>query len=269
MFISKLFKNHFLLLSFLILIATSNIIKQLEPMPKVFISKEDSTLNINSTFLDFINLGHKRLLSSLFWVATILESDEVHYKSKDLNSWMFVRFNTIRKLEPNFLPTYTFGGPYLSIVKDDLDGASFLYNKGLEIYPNNYGLLKNAAFHFHFEVEDRIRSRELFNRIVKIPGANKALFPTLARLETENGNLDFAFKLMFDQYSSIEDKNSLMGKKVFDFLYSIKAEKDLSCLNARLLNCSVVDLENHPYVNRDGQYYTIKEWKPFRVRSKK
>ena len=70
--------------------------------PALFVSKQQSSFNVDNKFWSNFHFGQKRLISSLYWIATILESDHEHYKGKNLNSWMFLRFNTISGLEPNF-----------------------------------------------------------------------------------------------------------------------------------------------------------------------
>ncbi|MBY0413662.1 MAG: hypothetical protein K2Q18_05835 [Bdellovibrionales bacterium] len=190
-------------------LASAYLIAKQTEKPAIVILKQQSSLNINNDFLKYFNLGQKRLYSSLFWVATILESDHDHYKGKDLNSWMFIRFLTVSNLEPKFLPTYTFGGPYLSIIKDDLEGASVIYDRGLNIYPNEYDLLSNAAFHYQFEKIDHKKSYEIYKKLNKNTGKKITQITQLARLESEQGNSKEAFKLLYNLYSKQLDKKSL------------------------------------------------------------
>ena len=63
------------------------------------------------------------MISSLLWTHTLLFSDYEHYKNDDLDSWMYLRFNTITDLDPRMYEAYNYGGQYLSIVKDDVFGA--------------------------------------------------------------------------------------------------------------------------------------------------
>ena len=165
-------------------------------VPIIVVSKQDSSINIDKKTWDFFHLGQKRLISSLYWIATILESDVEHYKEKDLNSWMFLRFETISILEPMFLETYTFGGPYLSIIKDDLEGAGIIYKKGLKTYPNNYSLLKNAAFHFYFEAEDYQEAEKVYQALRKHPELNPVILTSFARLRSSQGDLRDAFNIL-------------------------------------------------------------------------
>ena len=40
--------------------------------PPIVVSKQQSSLNLNTNFLTYLNFGQKRLYSSLFWISTIL-----------------------------------------------------------------------------------------------------------------------------------------------------------------------------------------------------
>ena len=238
-------------------------------VPPMVITKQQSSLNVDTNFLKYLNLGQSRLYSSLFWIATILESDHDHYKGKNLNSWMYLRFLTISNLEPKFLTTYTFGAPYLSIIKDDLEGASNLYDIGLKLYPNEFDLLSNAAFHYRFEKKDYQKSYDLYKRLSRFTQAKLPQFSSLARLEADQGNLDAAFNLLKNLYDQQKDKDSFLAKKIWSFLYSIRAEQDLKCLNNLAKNCRDHDLNNNLYIKKsDNLYYAKEQWVPYRSQRK-
>jgi hypothetical protein len=234
--------------------------------PPIVITKQDDALNLNDEMLQKFNLGLKRLLSSFLWVSTILESDIDHYKKKDLNSWMFLRFNSISILEPKFYENYVFGGMYLSIIKDDIGGAGIIYQKGVSAYPNDYYLLKNAAFHFYFEAKDLEKSYNLFNRLQVFKGTSFTKI-TLSRLEAKNGNLEKAFFLL-NEHQKNYPPSSMVGKKIFDYRYSVKAEIDLDCLNNNHKNCSLYDLENNSYLKINNLFKASKAWMPYRPKWK-
>ncbi len=235
--------------------------------PSLFITKQQSSFNIDNNFFAVFNLGQKRLYSSLLWIATILESDHDHYKGRDLNSWMYLRFLTISNLEPKFLKTYTFGGPYLSIIKDDLEGASVIYDKGLAIYPNEFDLLNNAAFHYQFEKIDRKKAYDIYKKLNTFPNAGLTIVSQYARLESEHGNLATAFQLLSNIYEKQEDKGSFLAKRIRIFLYAIKAEQDLKCLNSKQKSCLTRDLNNEPYVKKDGVYFAQTPWAPYKTKA--
>lgn len=234
--------------------------------PPIVISKQEATWNLNNQMLRRFNLGYKRLASSFLWISTILESDIDHYKKRDLNSWMFLRFNSISELEPRFYENYAFGGPYLSIVKDDLSGAGIIYDKGLKEFPEDYYLLKDAGFHYHFEVGDYAKSYKIFSKLKQNPRTNPMIVSSLARLETERGNLQVAFELLSAQLQALGDQNSFLANKIKMDLYAIKAEIDLNCLNQGLNNCSKEDFYQKAYLNSKGKYFAAISWTPFRIK---
>lgn len=237
--------------------------------PKIIIHKQQSALNIDSSFLKYFNLGQKRLYSSILWITTILESDIEHYKGKNLNSWMLLRFKTISEIDPRFYVNYNFGALYLSIIKDDIEGASFLYKKGLEAYPNDFNLLKNSSFHFYYEAQDYNTAKKILSVLKNHPKVNPMMLSTLARIEANKGNTDDAFQILLDAYNSLSDKKNLLGEKIYGNLYAIKSEKDLNCLNNFKDNCSLVDLNGEPYfLSRHGKYKAKRNWQPFRVKIK-
>ena len=260
--------NHTIALTFILLgLSGAYWVSLQSEKPTLFITKQQSSINIDNKLFSFFDLGQKRLYSSLLWIATILESDHDHYKGRDLNSWMYLRFLSISNLEPNFLKTYTFGGPYLSIIKDDLEGASIIYDKGLSIYPDEFELLNNAAFHYQFEKKDHTKSYEIYKKLNTFPNIGMTIVSQYARLESESGNLSAAFKLLTNIYEKQEDKKSFLAEKIRTFLYAIKAEEDLKCLNSKQKNCLIVDLNQEPYVKKNGVYYALTSWVPYKVKA--
>ena len=249
----------------------SNFINNQLTKPIIKVSMQDQTWNLNDKLTNHFNLGFKRLTSSSLWISTILQSDEEHYKKKDLNSWMFLRFKTISELEPLFYENYKFGGIYLSIVKDDLPGASYIYEKGLSYYPNDFDLLKNAAFHFNFEVGDLKKSYPLYLKLKHHPRTSGIMLNTLARLESENGNLEVALDILKDQYEQLDEMNkeNFIGKSLREQLYSLKAEIDLDCLNSKKDNCELKDYENNAYFFNGKKYVAKKDFLPFKYKGKK
>lgn len=258
------FSKYFLILAFVFLALSFFAAKRIS-RPTIFISKQDSTINFNSRLTEYFHMGQKRLISSAMWIATIIESDIDHYKMKDMNSWMFLRFKTISDLEPRFYENYQYGSVYLSIVKDDLPGASYIYERGLKEYPDDYFLLKNAAFHYEFEVGDQKSSYEIYSKLKVHPKIDLVTLGIAARLETQFGDKKAAFELLREQYEKIPDKSSFLSTKLFQNLYSLKAEIDLECLNTRAMNCSGLDLENVAYKFEGNKYVAQKKWIPFRL----
>lgn len=261
--ISKQFINSILIGIILVSLSSSHYLLSGIEKPSIQISKQSDSLNISTQVWKYVNLGQKRLISSILWIATILESDHEHYKSKDLNSWMFLRFNSISELEPNFYENYAFSGPYLSVIKDDLHGASYMYKKGLAVYPDDYYLLNQASFHFYYEAHDIDYSYKILQKLNKHKKASALVKSALSRIEADKGDLPRAFEILTEFQNTFADKN-FISDKIYEFRYSIKAEIDLACLNSLNKGCSSYDLDGVPYVKTGRSFSATKNWTPYR-----
>ncbi len=260
---SKFFANLLIVFFFVATLTASFLALQRSEKPTLFVSKQQSTLNLDKKILNYVNMGQKRLISSLLWVATIIESDHDHYKGKDLNSWMYLRFSSISELEPQFYETYAFGGPYLSVVKDDLEGASIIFRKGLSVYPDDYNLLNKASFHFYLELRDTEESYKIFKKLNQFPKSSPLVKTSLGRIEADKGNLESAFNILTELSSKFKEED-FIKKKIDEFRYSIKAENDLNCLNTKKVTCDFKDLKNNPYILFNGKYSAQEKWIPYR-----
>lgn len=246
-------------------------LKNLYPKPTLNISKEEISLNFNDTFLEYSKLGHGRFLGAITWVMTLLESDIEHYK-EDGNSWMFYRFRSISIYDPKFYENYLYGGQYLSIIKDDISGASQIYKKGLEYYPNDFWLNYHAGFHFYFEANDKdsaLRSYEVLTKHKDTATIFAGLPTILAKLRVESGDLKKAFSELNQSYKELPTDSRLKAK-FHSTLYSIKAKGDLNCLNSHITKkkCEYLDFDGIPYENKKGIYTSKRNLTPIILKTK-
>ncbi len=237
--------------------------------PKIIISKQDSAVNINKKILNLFHLGNKRLLSSILWVQTLLESDIKHYQKRDQNSWMFKRFDTITTIDPNFYHAYLYGGQYLSIVKDDDIGAQIIYDRALLHFPNDIDLNFHAGFHYFFEMFDHEKSYNIFHHMLSIPNAAKKykIIKTLtARIKADLGDFDIAYNLLESAYNNTPE-NSQQQSHLHQQMYNIRTEVDLDCLNSKKTDCNKNDLNGTPYIKNKvlGNYIAASKWSKFRT----
>ncbi|PIK14473.1 hypothetical protein [Halobacteriovorax sp. JY17] len=189
---------------------------------------------------------------------------------KDGNSWMYYRFKSISSLEPLFYENYVYGGVYLSIIKDDVEGAADIYNLGLKYYKNDFWLNYNGAFNDYFELQDQESALKKYKVALKSPEAknhSKYLPSLVSRIQAESGGLKEAFIILINHYNNTP-KGSLR-KKLKENLYGLKAEIDLDCLNNYMSNCEKVDFNGLPYLLKDGKYKAQQEWKKFRPKKRR
>jgi hypothetical protein len=232
--------------------------------PTIQLSKQDSALNINKDLLIFMSAGNKRLFTDLIWIQTLLESDLEQYAGKDLNNWLFLRFNTITTLDPNFYENYLYGGQFLGVVKDDLLGSDIIYSKGIKVFPNDYKLHYFAGIMNYFEIGNNRKGYDYLIKIQSHPKAPVFIRSIVNKLALEQGaTLEDIYQLVLHHYEASPD--STLKKKLRNDLYSIKAEIDLKCLNRKKENCEKKDL-NGDYYLRDALGYKTREmFLPYRI----
>lgn len=227
--------------------------------PTIKIDKQSDAINLNKDFYKFFNLGNKRLISGILWVTTLIESDLDHYKGDPLNNWMFYRFDSITDLEPMFLQAYQFGSLYLSVVKDDVPGGSFMFEKGLKLFPNDYQLNYYGGSHFLFEEKDFSRAEELFTNILGHPNAAQFLPSLVAKLRIQKG-LDSNEIIEFYKENIKNSPADSPIKKRYELqLYSFIAERDLQCLNKKISHCSRLDYFGNPYIFKNDKWESDRE----------
>jgi hypothetical protein len=244
-------------------------IHQNNPKPKLVLTKQDTAFNLNRNILLFLNLGNKRLFADLLWVQTLLESDEEHYAKKDLNSWMYLRFLTIASLDPLFYENYAWGGLYLSIVKDDLIGASVIYEKGLTYYPDDFKLNYYVGFNYYFEQGDFKKGLHYLSKVKNHPEAPRFIKMLINKLTFETTkNHDVALSFLRFEYDKAKDP-TLKRKLVAD-IYALQADRDIECLTSGKKDCSLKDAEGNPYLFSKGKWISAKPYKKYQIfRTKK
>ncbi len=259
------FKSDLLLLTgglgFLLLAGAINVRTE---KPIIKLTKQDTALNINHDLVRLLSAGNKRLLTDLLWIQTLIESDLEHYNNRDLNNWLFLRFNTIATLDPNFYENYLYGGLFLGVAKDDLEGADVLYTKGLKVFPDDYRLNYNAGFLRYFELGKMEAALVSLKKIRNNPRAPVFINSIINKLMLATGTgLEEVFGLVLFNYNSTEDK--YLKEKLRRDLYSIRAEIDLSCLNNQGTECALGDLDGKPYTKKNGSWNSAKPFLPYRL----
>lgn len=263
------YKDFYLIIFSIIILLLANYFHLNFKKPEITLNKQISALNIDNNFLSIFSMGQKRLISDIIWISTLLDSDLSHYKSKDLNSWMFLRFNTIATLDPYFLNNYTFGGQYLSIIKDDLLGAEIIFDKGLSYYPNNFELNMYSGFLQAFELKNYSKAYKNYNTIVDHPKAPAYIPSLLVKLNfSTSGDLEMAYSVISDLLkNSNSPEDSIINKKFKNDLYSIKAEIDLKCLNEKRPDCDLRDEEGNYYIKKGNKYVAPKNFTKYQLKN--
>jgi tetratricopeptide (TPR) repeat protein len=260
----NIFNQNLILITSLALLFTAFVLNLKSPRPPLNISKQQSSINLNAKILKVGSIGNSRLISSVLWVITLMESDTDHYLKKDLLNWMYLRFHAISELDPRFYENYLWGGILLSISKDDLAGAEKLLDLGLEIFPADYRLNYLAGFNAYFEMGNYEKGLHYFDKIKDHPEAPTGLQFIINKLRYETGqNYETTFEFLKQSYDNSRDEN--LRNKLLSDLYALKAQRDINCLNEGGHECDRLDLEGNAYKIRNGKWVATKEFRAFRV----
>lgn len=261
-------RNFLLLFVAIFFLAIAGLTSRNFKKPEINILKQDSAININTKLIKLFSAGQVRLITDFLWIATILESDIDHYKKKDLNSWMYLRFQSIINLDPKFKMAYEFGGKYLSIVKDDIQGAKKILDLALERFPDSYDVLYSAAFLYAFELNDFEAGAKLYEKLLSFEKAPKYLPSLIAKLKFKSGaSLEESYQIVKDFYDN-EQEETILKQKLRSDLYAIKAELDLKCLNSGESRCNRTDFYGDKYFYKNGKWNALKPFKKYQLHTK-
>lgn len=122
--------------------------------------------------------------------------------------WGYHMLNLITDLAPRFYVAAVNGPLILSVVADDIDGATLLYEKAIRLFPNDWGAHYYAGSHFLNEVEDSQRAIDLFKRAYSL-GAPSWLPLLIARLQTREGRRDIAKSILLEFIKNAENNEHL------------------------------------------------------------
>jgi tetratricopeptide (TPR) repeat protein len=264
MFDKKNGNNYFVLGAGLVFFMAALALHQSFQKPPIEITKQDTAINVDRTFLKLISLGNKRLIAGVLWIQTLLESDLAHYKNRDLNSWMYLRFRSIAELDPKFYENYLYGGLFLSIVKDDLVGAADIYERGLKLFPGDYKLNYHAGFNYYFELGDFEKGLAHLREIENHPNLPPGIKFIIGKLKFETTR-DYEATIAFIQYNLASTKDPVLTKKLETDLYSLTAERDLDCLNSGKVDCARFDIRGEPYIKTNSGWTTKEPFRPYKI----
>lgn len=121
------------------------------------------------------------------------------------NSWAFTMLDAATKLDPKFEMPYLFGAGVLSVLVEDFTGASIIYDRAIENYPNNWEILYRAAYHFQFDKQDYVKAADLLNRAAAA-GAPEWVRSLAARLYTRAGQLELGLSTLEAYRKMITDE---------------------------------------------------------------
>lgn len=168
------------------------------------------------TLIRHFSFGFPDLYADFLWIRLIQNVDfcnamqgipqydgKTSYKCE--KGWSYKMTDTLTELAPRFLAPYLISGSIMSVIMRDREGASKIYDKGMERFPDNWKLFFNAGYHYLLEMQDKEKGAELFLKAA-YNGGPLWLFDLSAKQYEESGKFLIARKVLQEllQHSRLE-----------------------------------------------------------------
>lgn len=149
--------------------------------------------------------GYNEQIADILWVRAIQDfdfcSEKINATDCKGQSWLFHMIDRITELSPKFRMPYSSGGIALTILVNDYEGATKIFDKAVVAFPNDYPILSRAAYHAIYEEKDNVKAAKLLRQAAQAGGP--AWYYTLAgRLYTESGKIELGESIVAEMKAS-------------------------------------------------------------------
>jgi len=187
--------------------------------------------------IERFSFGYAETASDTLWVRILQDIDvcenapdgvahragEVSTGPKCNKGWVFQMLNAITNLTPQWRLPYVTGGVILSVLVDDIEGATILFDKALARFPNDYNLNYHAAYHFLWEVKSPEKAAPLLLKAAQ-NGGPAWMYSLAGKLYSESGKLDLAIQVMEDGLKS--SRSDRTASRIEARLAELRARKE-------------------------------------------
>jgi hypothetical protein len=144
--------------------------------------------------------GFKEVTADSFWIRVLQDIDqcEQNFAPKDAlridkdrihncnKGWVYHILDIVFECAPRWRVPAAIGPLLLSVIVDDIEGATLLFKKAVKNFPKDWPILFRAAYHFLYETHEIIFAAQLFDEAGKY-GAPQWVHSLAAKLYSESG----------------------------------------------------------------------------------
>lgn len=144
--------------------------------------------------------GYNESLADMFWLRALQDIDYCEQNLAPAGSprigighlancdkgWVYQILEVVLENAPRWLLPARIGPILLSVVVDDINGATILFKTAVKNFPNDWVVLYRAGYHFLYETEDKLFAAQLYERAAQ-NGAPKWVHSLAAKLFSETG----------------------------------------------------------------------------------
>lgn len=166
--------------------------------------------------MEKFSFGYRHLMADSLWIRAIQDFD---YCEESLgqhlckgNGWLYKMLDAVTSLSPDFYTVYNTGGIVLSVIVSDIEGATKIFDKGVDLFPERWVLQYRAAYHAIYEEKNEAKAARLFERALKA-GGPPWLKVLSARLYNETGRRELAEQMLQEMIDQESDPNLIAQLK--------------------------------------------------------
>jgi len=175
-------------------------------------NKYDTALICVSDYAKYFTFGFETQATDFFWIRFLQELDaynqltiaDHHLCPDKTSSWHFHIMNIAFDLDKKFFELYFHAPLLVSITIGDVVGGSILFDKTVEVYPNDWRILYRASYQAMIEEKNKVKAADLLYRAGK-QGAPAWVMSLSGGLYNETGNRQMAEKIYSELLASEKD----------------------------------------------------------------
>lgn len=175
-----------------------------------------------------MSMGMKIQWADSLWLRAVQDFDYCDQKINETEcrgkSWLFQVLDLVTELDLKFEEAFFYGGLALTIIVSDYEGASKIFDKGVNQFPNKWQLNYAAGYHSMIEEKNYSKAAERYLAAANNGAPNwiRVLSGTLA---AKGGDTKFAEKVI-EQMIELNDEPKYI-KRLKAKLDAIKNNKPL------------------------------------------
>ncbi len=158
-----------------------------------------------SEVLKHFHFGYNEALADGFWIRAIQDIDycEIQVakgRCSDI-TWLYKMLEVVTELAPTFRLPLSVGAIALSVLVGDVEGASRIFAKGVERFPNDWTLSYKAGYHALIEEKDETKAANYF-RLAAQRGAPDWVYSLAGGLYQKNQKEQVAQQVLEEMKNS-------------------------------------------------------------------
>jgi len=149
--------------------------------------------------IDHLVQGNRSVAADSIWIGLIQDFSycerEVAKQRCAAQGWAFQMAMAVSHLDPSFRDLHFIAPLMLTIVVNDIEGASALFDRAVELFPTDWNILYSASYQALIEEKNQLKAGNLMLRAAK-NGAPRWLYEAAHKALLKGGNRQDAEEIL-------------------------------------------------------------------------